>query len=125
MMAGKQYNVYATGDMTIGNGGSDHTWVGALDGEVTSSGMTKDLSGDYTIYPEEGVFRLGGYYATDVSLKVEVYTGNGATLDTTKAITTVADRGFSSTLGSVDKAMVSTPKTKAEMYEARELLWHF
>lgn len=41
------------------------------------------------------------------------------------AITTVADRGFSSTLGSVDKAMVSTPKTKAEMYEARELLWHF
>ena len=118
MMAGKQYNVYATGNITIGNGGSPHTWVGALDGEVTSSGMTKDSSGNYTIYPEAGVFRLGGYYATDVSLKVEVYKNNGADLDTETTLETVADRGFSSTLTSVDKAMVSTPKTKAEMADA-------
>lgn len=113
MMAGKQYNAYATGDMTIGNGGSPHTWVGALDGEVTSSGMSKDSN--YTVYPEEGAFRLGNYYATDATLKVEVYKNNGAELDTTTTLDPTVDRGFSSTLGSVDKAMVSVAKTKAEM----------
>ena len=119
MMAGKQYNVYATGDMTIGNGGiTKHSWVGVLDGQVTSSGMTKDSSGDYTVYPEQGVFRLGGYYAGDAVLKVEMYKNSGADLDTETTLETVADRGTSSTLGSLDKAMVSTPKTKAEMAEA-------
>ena len=117
MMAGKQYNVYATGDMTIGNGGSAHTWVGALDGQVTSSGMSKDSSGNYTVYPEAGVFRLGGYYASDASLKVEVYKNNGAEIDKTENITPVVDRGFSSKTP-VDKAMVSTSKTKAEMADA-------
>lgn len=119
MMAGKQYNVYATGDMTIGNGGiTKHSWVGVLDGQVTSSGMTKDSSGDFTIYPEQGVFRLGGYYAGDAVLKVEMYKNSGADLDTETTLETVADRGSSSTLGSLDKAMISTAKTKAEMAEA-------
>ena len=119
MMAGKQYNVYATGDMTIGNGGiTKHSWVGVLDGQVTSSGMTKDSSGDFTIYPEQGVFRLGGYYAGDAVLKVEMYKNSGADLDTETTLETVADRGSSSTLGSLDKAMISTVKTKAEMAEA-------
>ena len=119
MMAGKQYNVYATGDMTIGNGGiTKHSWVGVLDGQVTSSGMTKDSSGDFTIYPEQGVFRLGGYYTGDAVLKVEMYKNSGADLDTETTLETVADRGSSSTLGSLDKAMISTAKTKAEMAEA-------
>ena len=119
MMAGKQYNVYATGNITIGNGGiTKHSWVGVLDGQVTSSGMTKDSSGDFTIYPEQGVFRLGGYYAGDAVLKVEMYKNSGADLDTETTLETVADRGSSSTLGSLDKAMISTVKTKAEMAEA-------
>ena len=119
MMAGKQYNVYATGDMTIGNGGiTQHSWVGALDGEVTSSGMTKDDAGNYTSYPAQGEFRLGGYYASDAVLKVEVYKNNGANLDTTTTLETTADRGSSSKLSTIDKAMVSTPKTKADMVDA-------
>ena len=115
MMAGKQYNVYAAGDITAGNGGSSHTWVGALDGEVTSSGMSKDAAGNYTVYPEQGEFRLGGYYASDVSLKAEVYTNNGAEIGETKNVEPVVDRGFSSTMSTVDKAMISTAMTKAEM----------
>ena len=115
MMAGKQYNAYATGDVTVGNGGTAHTWVGVLDGEVTSSGMTKDSSGAYTVYPAQGAFRLGNYYASDAVLKMEVYKNNGAELDTTKTITPTVDRGFSSTLTSLDKAMVSVAMTKQAM----------
>ena len=54
MSAAKQYNTYAVGDVTVGNGGTKHTWVGALAGEITSSGMSKDSSGSYTVYPEQG-----------------------------------------------------------------------
>ena len=115
MMAGKQYNAYATGNMTIGNGGSAHTWVGVLDGEVTSSGMSKDSNGAYTVYPEAGAFRLGNYYATDATLKVEVYKNNGAERDTTTTLDPTVDRGYSSTMPTVDKAMVSTPMVKADM----------
>ena len=115
MMAGKQYNAYATGDMTVGNGGSAHTWVGALDGQITSSGMTKDSSGSYTVYPDAGAFRLGNYFASDAVLKVEVYNNNGAELGETKTITPTVDRGYSSQMPSVDKAMVSVEMTKAAM----------
>ena len=111
MMAGKQYNSYATGDMTIGNGGTDNKWVGALDGQVTISGMT----GGGTAYPEQGATRLYNYYATDVVLKEEVYTDNGSTLSETKTIETT-DRGSGKV--SYDKVMVSTPMTKAEMASA-------
>ena len=119
MMAGKQYNAYATGDMTVGNGGiAAHTWVGALDGQVTSSGMTTDSDGNYTIYPAQGAFRLGNYYASDAVLKVEVYKNNGAELDTINTITPTVDRGFSSKLSTVDKAMVSVEMTKTDMASA-------
>ena len=115
MMAGKQYNVYAAGDMTIGNGGVAHTWAGALDGQVTSSGMSKDSDGNYTVYPNQGKLRFGGYYASDISLKVEVYEANGTKLKETQSITPVVDRGYSSKLASLDKAMISTGMTKTEM----------
>ena len=119
MMAGKQYNAYAVGDVTVGNGGltKGHVWVGVLDGMVTSSGITKDASGNYTIYPAEGAFRIGNYYASDAVLKMEVYTDSGSTLSETKTIDTV-DRGYSANMATVDKAMVSTPMTKAEMATA-------
>lgn len=116
IMAGKQYNAYAIGDITIGNGGTSHTWVGALDGEVTSSGM--DKSNNYTTYPSEGAFRLHNYYATDVVLKEEVYKNNGAELDTTTVINPTVDRGTSTTINTVDKAMVSTAMTKKTMAAA-------
>ncbi len=117
MMAGKQYNAYSTGDMTVGNGGSSHTWVGVLDGQITSSGMSKDASGAYTVYPEAGAFRLGNYYAADAALEMEVYTSNGSVLGETKTITPTVDRGFSSTMTTLDKAMVSVAMTKAAMAE--------
>ncbi len=119
LMAGKQYNAYAVGDVTVGNGGltKGHVWVGALDGMVTSSGITKDASGNYTIYPAEGAFRLDNYYASDAVLKMKVYTDSGSTLSETKTIEAV-DRGYSNEMNSVDKAMVSTSTTKADMATA-------
>ena len=117
MMAGKQYNAYAVGNVTVGNGGSKHTWIGVLDGQITSSGMTKDSSGNYTVYPTEGAYRVGNYYASDAVLKMEVYNNNGAELGETKTIDTV-DRGYSSDMPSVDKAMVSVAMTKEEMATA-------
>ena len=119
MMAGKQYNAYAASDITVGNGGiTAHTWVGALDGQLTSVDMPKDSNGTYTAYPAEGAFRLGNYYASDAALKVEVYTNDGAVLGETKTITPTVDRGFSSTVTSLDKALVSVEMTKAAMTSA-------
>ncbi len=117
MMAGKQYNAYALGDVTNGNGGVSHSWIGALDGQITSSGMSKDASGSYTVYPEQGKFRFGNYYAADTVLKTEVYTNSGKDLSETKTLETV-DRGSSPTLGSLDKVMVATKLTKAQMATA-------
>lgn len=116
MMAGKQYNAYAIGDITIGNGGTSHTWVGALDGEVTASGMDRNTG--YTTYPDEGAFRLYNYYASDAVLKEEVYKNNGAEIDTTTVINPTVDRGTSTTMNTVDKAMVSTAMTKETMAAA-------
>lgn len=76
MSAAKQYNTYAVGDVTVGNGGTKHTWVGVLAGEITSSGMSKDSSGSYTVYPEQGAFRTANYFASDAVLKVETYDGD-------------------------------------------------
>lgn len=116
MSAAKQYNTYAVGDATVGNGGVKHTWVGVLAGEVTSSGMSKDSSGSYTAYPEQGAFRLANYFASDAVLKVETYSGD--TLAETKTVEPTVDRGFSPTMTSVDKAMTSTAMTKADMAAA-------
>ena len=110
MMAGKQYNSYATGDITIANGGlaKDHHWVGALDGQVTTSGMTGG-----TAYPAEGAARTANYYAEDAVLKEEIYENNGATLKNT-VTDEPTDRGFSTQQG-YDKVMVSTAVARSDM----------
>lgn len=113
MMAGKQYNSYATGDITIANGGlaKDHHWVGALDGQVTTSGTTGG-----TAYPAEGAARTANYYAEDAVLKEEIYENNGATLKNT-VTDEPTDRGFSTQQG-YDKVMVSTAVARSVMASA-------
>lgn len=71
MFAGKLWNVYAAGNSTIGNGGNKHTWVGALAGEITTSGMTKD--GNNYVYPATGALRDFGYYPNDLVLTEETW----------------------------------------------------
>lgn len=116
MMAGKQYNAYATGDMTIGNGGVSHTWVGVLDGEVTISGMTKNDKGIY-VYPEQGAPRLYNYYNSESKLTIDTYVDDE--VSESKEVATAAC-GFPSTSSNLnyDNVMVSTPMTKAEMATA-------
>lgn len=113
MMAGKQYTSYAAGDITIANGGltKDHHWVGALDGQVTTSGTTGG-----TAYPAEGAVRSANYYAEDAVLKEEIYENNGATLKNT-VTDEPADRGFSTQQG-YDKVMVSTAVARSVMASA-------
>ena len=113
MMAGKQYTSYAAGDITIANGGltKDHHWVGALDGQVTTSGTTGG-----TAYPAEGAARSANYYAEDAVLKEEVYENNGATLKNT-VTDEPADRGISTQQG-YDKVMVSTAVARPVMASA-------
>ena len=113
MMAGKQYTSYAAGDITIANGGltKDHHWVGALDGQVTTSGTTGG-----TAYPAEGAARSANYYAEDAVLKEEIYENNGATLKNT-VTDEPADRGFSTQQG-YDKVMVSTAVARSVMASA-------
>ena len=113
MMAGKQYNSYATGDITIANGGlaKDHHWVGTLDGQVTTSGTTGG-----TAYPAEGAARSANYYAEDAVLKEEIYENNGATLKNT-VTDEPTDRGFSTQQG-YDKVMVSTAVARSVMASA-------
>ncbi len=97
-MAGKQYNSYAMGDMTIGNGSVQHTWIGALDGEINGNYT------DFADYPGEGALRLSNYYAEDVVLKV-----NGSTIET-------VDRGYTSAATpKTDKVAFSTAMEKADM----------
>ena len=103
--------MHAVGDVTVGNGGTKHTWVGALAGEITSSGMSKDSSGSYTVYPEQGAFRIGNYFAGDAVLKVETYDGD--TLKETMTVEPTVDRGFSSTLKTVDMAMTSVARRRS------------
>ena len=112
MMGGKQYNSYATGDITIGNGGNVHTWVGTLDGQITTAGMTKDSDGNL-VYPSQGALRDKNYYAEDAKLKVLVYENNGADLSRTYTPET-KDRGYSEKT-TVDEVMVSTAMKKAAM----------
>ena len=71
MLAGKLWNTYAMGNSTIGNGGNAHTWVGALAGQGTTSGMTK-VDGVY-VYPDEGALREFGYFPSDLVLTEETW----------------------------------------------------
>ncbi len=114
MLAGKQYNSYATGDITIAHGGlvKDHHWVGALDGQVTTSGTT----GSGTAYPAQGATRSANYYAEDAVLKEEIYTDNGATLKNT--VTDKPDDCGFSTQQNYDKVMASTAVARSAMASA-------
>lgn len=67
MLTSKTYNNYAMGDVSIASGSTEHTWVGALAGQVTTSGMQKDAEGVYQ-YPETGPFRALNYYPADIAL---------------------------------------------------------
>ncbi len=108
MLAGKQYNVYATGDMKVGNGGSRHKWVGVLDGQVTVSGMTNNA------YPEQGALRLHNYYNQDATLTIETYSTDGSL--TNSASTDTVGCGFTSESSpAYDKIIATTPKSKADM----------
>lgn len=98
MLTSKAYNVYAMGNVTIGNGGTKHTWVGALAGEFPSGGMVKQPDGSY-LYPDTGAFRDFGYYADDISLKIEKWSGAEATTEETELRAT----GTSSSMSSLDK----------------------
>ncbi len=75
--------------------------------------MSKDSSGSYTVYPEQGALRIGNYFAGDAVLKVETYDGDA--LKETRTVEPTVDRGFSPTLTSVDMAMTSVAMTKADM----------
>ena len=75
--------------------------------------MSKDSSCSYTVYPEQGAFRIGNYFAGDAVLKVETYDGD--TLKETMTVEPTVDRGFSSTLTTVYMAMTSVAMTKADM----------
>ncbi|MBR4016137.1 MAG: S-layer homology domain-containing protein [Anaerotignum sp.] len=68
MFAGKQWNTAALGNSSVGNDGSKHKWVGALYGQITTSGMTR--SGNDYVYPETGALRDYGYYADDITLTI-------------------------------------------------------
>lgn len=112
MMAGKQYNTYATGNITVGNGGlrQNHVWVGALDGQVTTSGMEKNASGIYQ-YPATGAVRTANYYASDAILKMDVYKNGIKTEHTleTKAL------GYPGSTMNIDSVMSPVATTKTNM----------
>lgn len=87
MQPGKQWNCYASGNVTVANGGvANHKWIGVLDGQLTTSGMTKEADGIYR-YPSEGALRAYGYYPSDAVLTVETWS-DAETLDNEAAIDT-------------------------------------
>ena len=111
MLAGKQYNVYAIGDMTAGNGGSPHKWIGVLDGQVTTSGMTGGA------YPAAGATRLHNYYNQESVLTIETYNAD-ETLSGSAATDTVGCGLTTKSSPSYDTIMVTTPMAKAQMAAA-------
>ena len=58
MYAGRQYNVYATGNTSIGNQNSPHKWVGALNGQLTAK--AKEGLAEYGYYNEATVQQING-----------------------------------------------------------------
>lgn len=118
MHGGKLYNCYATGNVTIGNGGSVHKWVGALAGEITMAGMDKTSDGSY-VYPETGAFRDKCYYASDAELKIDKY-ADAATVSSSEKVEPVTAAGSTESTTPYDKIFetLAKAKTKAEMAEA-------
>ena len=110
MLAGKQYNVYATGNMTVGNGGSAHKWVGVLDGEVTTSGLVSGA------YPATGAIRLHNYFNNESVLTIDTYNSDGSVAKTEKI--DAVGCGYTEKSMSYDKIIVTTPMAAADMAKA-------
>ena len=111
MLAGKQYNVYATGNMTVGNGGSSHKWVGVLDGEVTTSGLVSGA------YPATGAIRLHNYFNNESVLTIDTYNSDGSVAKTEK-IDAVGCGYTEMSSPAYDKVIVTTPMAAADMAKA-------
>ena len=111
MQAGKQYNVYATGDMTVGSGGSKHKWVGVLDGQVTTSGLVSGA------YPAKGAVRLHNYYNQASVLTIETYNADSS-LAKTERTDTVGCGLTTQSSPNYDKLIVTTPMATADMAKA-------
>ncbi|MBQ9014527.1 MAG: FMN-binding protein [Firmicutes bacterium] len=107
MMTGYVYNNYAVGPASIVSGNSAHTWVGALAGQVTTSGMTKDADNVYQ-YPEAGPLRANNYFAQDAALSA-TKAGKAAAVATAAAGTGTAP---------YDTYFTGTPLTLADMASA-------
>lgn len=58
MYAGKQYNVYTTGNTSISSQSSSHKWIGALNGQITAK--VKDGWAVYGYYNEGTVQQING-----------------------------------------------------------------
>ena len=116
MHAGKLYNCYATGNITTGNGGTAHKWIGAIAAQLTTSGMTKAGNGSY-VYPEEGALRDKCYYASDAELRIDKYDADGEKIISSEKVQPVTAAGSSSKIN-YDKVFEAAAKTKTEMGEA-------
>ncbi len=112
MLTCKAYNVYATGNATIGNGGTIHKWVGALAGEFPSGGMVKQSDGSY-LYPDTGALRDFGYYADDIALNIENWSSGEAASEATELRAT----GTSTAMATHDKVF----ETKATAMPRKDM----
>ncbi len=113
MSANKQYNCYALGNTTIGNAGTSNTWVGVLNGEITTSGMKKDSNNVFQ-YPEEGALRAYNYYATDTLQTVEKWS-DVSTTESAISVSPVQHSGTTTSTTQYDKLFSAESLTKAEM----------
>ena len=111
MFSGKLWNNYAMGDVVSGNGGvENHTWVGALVGQATVSGMVKDDEGNRQ-YPEAGPLRAFAYYPSDLTLSVEKQ-------GVTTLVTPIAASGFSTNANLFDGIFTGTELERPDMATA-------
>ena len=109
MVAGKMWNNVSMGNVTISSNSTEHSWVGALIGQGTISGMVKDGDGKYQ-YPETGALRAFAYYPEDLVLTAE-RGGTAATLPVTAS-------GFTTSSTPYDTAVVGTAMARSAMASA-------
>ncbi|SDB07172.1 FMN-binding protein [Eubacterium oxidoreducens] len=114
MYAGKMWNVTASGNVTVGNAGSSHKWIGSISGQLTTSGMTKNSETNlYDTYPDTGMFRGYAYYSEDTVLTINTYS-DLETISSSEETDLVA-AGTSETTTSFDQAFEGTAKAASEM----------
>ena len=109
MLAGKLWNNYATGNVAVGSAGSPHSWVGALAGEATTSGMVKE--GSSYVYPETGALREFGYYPDDAALTKEIWSDAAAKSGESK----VEPQGVGTGSVTHDTLFTGTPMGREDM----------